>query len=59
LLTHFTAGAPYREFQTALCGVVMVVMTVVMMAPGGKSRAGEHEDKEGSNDDLLHGKNLA
>jgi hypothetical protein len=37
----------------------MVVMMAVMMAPGGKGRAGEHEDKEDSSDDLLHGKNLA
>jgi hypothetical protein len=38
---------------------MMVVMMAVMMVRGGKSRAGKHEDQEGSSDDLLHGKNLA
>jgi hypothetical protein len=56
LLTHFTVSALYGDFLTNLCGAVMVVMMTVMMLRGGKSRAGEHEDKEGSNDDLLHGK---
>jgi hypothetical protein len=59
LLAHFTVRAFYNDCRTALCGVVMVAMMAVMMLRGCKSRAGEHEDEEGCNDDLLHGKNLA
>jgi hypothetical protein len=43
----------------ALCGVVMVVVMMVVMASGGKGRTGEYENQKDSSDDLLHGLNLA
>jgi hypothetical protein len=37
----------------------MVMMVVVMMVNGGKSRAGKHHQEQGSGKNLLHGMNVA
>jgi hypothetical protein len=45
--------------MTGLRGAVMVVMTVVVMTGGSKCRAGKNKNEQDSNNDLLHGPNVA